>query len=103
VDGANLFRKIIHITLPSLSPVILFNVIIGLIGSFQYFTQAFIMTGGGPMKSTLFYAMYLYQSGFEQLKMGYASAMAVILLLLILLSTLLVFKSSARFVYYGGE
>jgi multiple sugar transport system permease protein len=100
LDGASSFDKFRFVTLPFLSPVILFNVIMGLIGAFQYFTQAYLMTGGGPMNSTLFYALYLYQNAFEMLKMGYASGMAVILLFITLISTLLVFRSSARLVYY---
>ncbi|MCR2823063.1 carbohydrate ABC transporter permease [Lederbergia panacisoli] len=103
IDGATWWHKILFITIPMLTPVILFNLIMGLIGSFQYFTQAYIMTGGGPNDSTLFYALYLYNNAFSYFHMGYASAMAWILFAIIMLVTLLVFKSSARWVYYGGE
>lgn len=106
LDGASPFRKTWHITLPSISPVIFFNLILGIIGTFQYFTQAFLMTGvppGGPANSTLFYALYLFQNAFTYFRMGYASAMAWVLFLLTLGATLLVFRSSARWVYYEGE
>lgn len=103
IDGANSWDKTMNVTLPLLSPVILFNVITGMIGAFQYFTQAFIMTGGGPGDSTLMYSLYLYFNAFRYFKMGYASAMAWILFLLVMAFTLLVFRSSARWVYYGGK
>lgn len=103
IDGATSWSKVIHITLPMLSPVILFNVIMGLIGGFQYFTQAYVMTGGGPVNSTLFYSLYIYRCAFNYFKMGYASALAWLLFLIVMSCTVLVFKSSARVVYYGGE
>ncbi len=103
IEGATGIHKIRYITLPFISPVILFNTILGIIGSFQYFTQAYVMTSGGPSNSTLFYSLYMYQQAFQFLHMGYASAMAWILFILILLATLLIFRSSARWVYYGGE
>lgn len=103
IDGANSWHRVWNVTLPLLSPVILFNVITGLISAFQYFTQAFIMTGGGPGDSTLMYSLYLYYNAFRYFKMGYASAMAWILFLLVMIFTLLVFRSSARWVYYGGK
>ncbi|MBS4201913.1 sugar ABC transporter permease [Bacillus sp. FJAT-49732] len=103
IDGAVGWQKILFITVPMLTPVILFNLIMGLIGSFQYFTQAYIMTKGGPNDSTLFYALYLYNNAFSYFHMGYASAMAWILFVIIMATTLLIFKSSARWVYYGGE
>jgi multiple sugar transport system permease protein len=103
IDGAQWWHKIIFITIPMLSPVILFNVIMGLIGSFQYFTQAYIMTGGGPINSTLFYSLYLYRNAFQYFRMGYACALAWLLFFLILSCTLLILRSSARWVYYGGK
>ncbi len=103
IDGASNWQKTINITIPMISPVIFFNVVMGLIGSFQYFTQAYIMTGGGPADSTLFYSLYLYNNSFRYFKMGYASAMAWILFLIIFGCTFLLFKSSARWVYYGGQ
>lgn len=103
IDGAVWWHKIVYITLPMISPVIFFNLIMGLIGSFQYFTQAYIITSGGPNDSTLFYSLYLYKNAFSYFHMGLASAMAWILFLLIMAVTLLVFRSSARWVFYGGE
>ncbi len=103
LEGANPWQKTIKITVPLISPVILFNVTLGLIGSFQYFTQAYVMTQGGPNNASLFYALYLYQQAFRYLHLGYGSAMAWLLFVLILLVTLAVFKTSAKWVYYGGE
>ncbi len=104
IDGANRLQRFWHVTVPMLSPTIFFNLIMGIIGSLQYFTQAFVLTAGGPDNSTEFYVLNLYQKAFQWLKMGYASAMAWILFLLILLLTLLVFRSSAIWVFYeGGE
>ena len=103
LDGASAWQKTIHIALPMISPVILFTVTMGLIGSFQYFTQAYVMTRGGPADSTLFYSLYLFRNAFVFFKMGYASAMAWILFVIILLGTLIVFRSSARLVYYRGK
>lgn len=103
IDGASGWQKSINVTIPLLSPVILFNVVTGMIGAFQYFTQAFIMTGGGPGDSTMMYSLYLYFNAFRYFKMGYASAMAWILFIVVMLCTLLVFRSSTRWVHYGGK
>jgi multiple sugar transport system permease protein len=103
LEGANTWQRTWHVTLPMISPVILFNVVLGLIGSFQYFTQVYVMTQGGPNNASLFYALYLYLQAFSYLHMGYASAMAWLLFVLILLATFAVFKTSAKWVYYGGE
>jgi len=106
IDGASLFQQFRYITLPSLSPVILFNLIMQTIAGFQNFTQAFIITNGGPMESTLFYALYLYNNAFNYFQMGYASALAWILLLMIAAVTAIIFKTSDRWVFYeskGGE
>jgi multiple sugar transport system permease protein len=103
IDGAGAWMKFRKITLPMLSPILFFNVVMGVIGTFQYFTNAYIMTEGGPGRATLFYNLYLYQSAFKFFKMGYASALAWILFLLILLLTLLIFKSSPYWVYYEGQ
>jgi multiple sugar transport system permease protein len=100
LDGAGGWAGLRHVTLPIISPVIFFNVIMGVIGTFQYFTQTFIMTKGGPSLSTLFYALYLFQNAFENFRMGIACAMAWLLFLATLVATLLVFRSSARWVYY---
>ncbi|WP_257834571.1 carbohydrate ABC transporter permease [Salipaludibacillus agaradhaerens] len=103
VDGANKLQTFFKITIPMLTPVIFFNLIMQTIGGFMIFTQAYLITQGGPMDSTLFYALYLYEMAFEYLRMGYASAMAWILLLIIAAITLLLFKSSSRWVFYESE
>jgi multiple sugar transport system permease protein len=104
LDGAGAWRKAWHITLPMISPVLLFTLVMGLIGTFQYFSQAWIMTPNGqPGDSTLFYALYLFYNAFLYLRMGYASAQAWILFLVIVAATILVFRMTRRFVYYGGE
>jgi multiple sugar transport system permease protein len=102
LDGANWWQRTRSVTLPLISPVIFFNVVTGLIGAFQYFTEAYVMTEGGPGDATLFYGLYLYNSAFRYFKMGYASALAWILFLVILLITLLTFRISRRHVYYSG-
>jgi multiple sugar transport system permease protein len=103
VDGANSWQRFWHITLPMISPVIFYNLVTGIIGTFQYFTNAYIMTDGGPNDATLFYNLYLYVSGFRYLAMGYASALAWVLFFIVLGLTTLIFKSSAAWVYYEGE
>jgi multiple sugar transport system permease protein len=103
IDGAGPLRKFINITLPMLSPTIFYTVVQGLIMSFQYFTQAYILTSGGPMKSTYFYNLMIYTQAFSNIKMGYASALAWFLLLMILVMTLTVFRSSSAWVYYEME
>jgi multiple sugar transport system permease protein len=103
LDGARTFARFFYITLPMLTPVILFNLIMGLIGTFQYFTQAYVMTSGGPQDSTTFYALHLFNKAFLDFKMGYASAMAWVLFVITLAAALLVFRTSARWVYYSGE
>ena len=100
VDGVGPVRRFVGITLPMLSPVILFNVLMAVIGSFQVFTQAFVMTGGEPGDSTRFYVLYLFNQGFEYYEMGYASAMAWLLLLGVMAVTAVILRSSARYVYY---
>lgn len=103
LDGASRWQKFWRITIPMISPAILFTAIIGVIGSFQTFTQSFIMTGGGPANSTLFYLLYLYRNAFTWFEMGYASALAWVLFLIIIVCTLLLLRTSARWVYYEGE
>ncbi|MFD0716242.1 carbohydrate ABC transporter permease [Paenibacillus sp. GCM10027626] len=100
VDGASRIRTFLKITLPMLTPIILFNLVMQTIGSFQMFTQAFVVTQGGPINSTLVYALYLYQKAFAYFDMGYASALAWVLLIMIALSTLVIFGSSRRWVHY---
>lgn len=100
IDGASGWQRIWYITIPMLSPVIYFNLIMGIIGSFQVFAAPYIMTGGGPGRATLFYAMSVYNLAFEDLRMGYASAMAWILFIIILALTLLATRFSRRYVQY---
>jgi multiple sugar transport system permease protein len=102
LEGAGYFRKLFSITLPMLSPIILFNGIMGLINAFQDFTPAYIISNGtgGPAGSTMFYSLYLYQKAFSSFKMGFASAMAWVLLVITAVFTLIIFKTSAKSVYY---
>ena len=102
IDGAGGWHKIWHIAIPMVSPVILFNLVMSFIGGFQYFTLPWLLTGGGPMKATEFYAIFLYRNAFTYLRMGKASALAWILFLVILLFTYALFKGTGRFVYYAG-
>lgn len=103
VDGASTLTRFFRITLPMLTPVIFFNLIMQTIGAFMTFTQAFLITNGGPMDATNFYAVYLYETAFEHLRMGYASAMAWILLVIIGVITLILFATSKYWVHYEGE
>ena len=86
-----------------ISPTIFFNLVTGIIGSLRTFTQGYVMTGGGPLESTLFYALYLYNQAFKHLQMGYASALAWILFIIIMFFTWLIFRSSSIWVYYEVE
>ncbi len=104
IDGASAWRRLWHVTLPAISPVIYFNLIIGVIGALQTFATAFVMfNNGGPDRSALFYAVYLYQNAFEFRQMGYACAMAWVLFLLTLGLTWLASRSTRGFVHYQGE
>jgi len=100
IDGAGSWSKLTKITLPMMSPVMFFQLIMGIIGSFQVFTQAYVMTDGGPHYASLFYVLHLYRHAFKYFRMGYASALAWILFLILLGLTVLVFKSAALWVYY---
>ena len=102
IDGANGSQKLFRITVPLMTPTIFFNLIMSIIGSFQVFTAAYVMTNGGPLHSTLFYMLHLYNNAFRYFKMGYASAMALILFLIILALTLIVNRTSGRWVYYSS-
>jgi multiple sugar transport system permease protein len=103
VDGAGAWRKFWNVTLPMLTPVVLFNLVMGIIGSFQVFTQSYVMTGGGPHYATHFLVLYIYNSAFEYLKMGYAAALAWVLFLIILGLTALIFRSTPFWVYYEAQ
>ena len=100
IDGCNKFQKFFYITLPMLTPYILFNLITGLIGTFQIFAQAYIMTSGGPLDSTLFYVYYLFKQAFEYFNMGYAAALAWILFVIVLIITIIQLYLSKKWVYY---
>ena len=104
VDGAGKLHQFWNITVPSLTPVILFNLVMQMIGAFQSFTQAFVISNGqgGPLDSTMFYTLYLYLKGFFYYEMGYASAMAWVLLVVIAVLTAVIFGSSGRWVTYGS-
>ncbi|GGA11843.1 spermidine/putrescine ABC transporter permease [Paenibacillus marchantiophytorum] len=102
LEGASRWQMLRSITLPAISPVILFQLIMGINDSFQVFTQAFVMTKGGPHYATQFYVYYLWQNGFKFFKMGYASALAWVLLILVMVMTYLVMKISKRYVHYEG-
>ncbi len=105
IDGANDWAKFRHVTLPLMTPVIFFTLILGIIGTFQIFSQIFVLTDGmgGPQNSTLVYVMYLYRNAFNFFRMGYASAMAWILFVLIVVLTWAQFKWASRWVYYESE
>jgi multiple sugar transport system permease protein len=103
IDGATGLGRIRYITIPLMTPIILFQLIMGVIGSFQVFTQSYVMTGGGPLNSTLFYVLYLYKQAFSFFRMGVASAMAWILLITVLVLTLLILRSSGSWVYYESD
>ncbi len=102
IDGASAWQRTRHVTLPMMTPVIFFNLVMGVIHAFQYFTQAFIMTQGGPEESTTFYALYLFYRAWRYLDMGYASAMAWILFVVIMVFTGLILKSQKKWVHYGS-
>ncbi|MEO0649785.1 MAG: sugar ABC transporter permease, partial [Planctomycetota bacterium] len=102
IDGASWWKRLTSVTLPMLSPVIFFNGIMAIIGSFQVFTQAFVMTGGEPGDTTRFYVLYVYDKAFEAYEMGYASALAWLLLVTVLALTALTMWGSKRFVHYEG-
>lgn len=103
IDGASAWKRLTHITIPLMTPVIFFNLVIGIISSFQFFTGVYVLTRGGPADATLFYNLYLYNNAFRYNEMGYASALAWVLFFIVLIMTLLVFKSSSLWVYYEGE
>jgi multiple sugar transport system permease protein len=102
LDGAGPVRKFWHVTVPMMSPIIFFNLIVGIIGSFQAFVQMYVMTNGGPANATLVYLLYLYRTAFEDFDMGYASALAWVLFLILLAITLVQLALAKRWVYYEG-
>jgi len=106
-EGANSWQQFRYVTLPLISPVIFFSLVIGVIYGFQYFTEAYVAAGGSsslgdPQGSLLFYGIWLYEQGFSYFHMGYASALAWVLFLIIMIWTLILIRSSRRWVHYGG-
>ncbi|MEA4824527.1 MAG: sugar ABC transporter permease [Clostridiaceae bacterium] len=103
IDGAGGWRKFLHITLPSLSPIIFYNFLMQTIGSFMSFTQSYVVTSGGPIDETLMYALYIYDTGFTNYHMGYASALSWISLIIIGIITAIIFKTSNYWVFYESK
>ena len=105
IDGAGWFRKFTHVTLPLMTPTIFFNLIMGIIGTFQIFSVVFVLTDGmgGPINSTLVYLIYLYRNAFNYFRMGYSSAMAYVLFAVILVLTLVAFRSARSWVFYESD
>jgi multiple sugar transport system permease protein len=103
VDGANTLQRFRHVTLPMVTPAMFFNVVLGIIGAFQVFTIAYVITNGGPADATLFYSLYLYRVAFQNLRMGYAAALAWVLFLIILAITLIQLATARLWVYYEGS
>lgn len=102
MDGANAFRRLWNVTIPMVSPVILFNMVMSFIGGFQYFTLPWLLTQGGPNQATEFYSLFLYRNAFIYLRMGKANALAWLLFVVIILFTTILFRASGRWVYYAG-
>ncbi len=102
MDGANSLRRLWHVTIPMVSPVILFNMVLSFIGGFQYFTLPWLLTQGGPNQATEFYSLFLYRNAFIFLRMGKANALAWLLFVVIILFTTILFRLSGRWVYYAG-
>jgi multiple sugar transport system permease protein len=103
LDGASIFHKFFRITVPMMTPVVFFNVVMGIINAMQTFTQAYIMTAGGPSNASLFYALLLYRTGFQNQRMGYASSLSWILFMIIAALTFVIFRSSDRWVFYENK
>ncbi len=102
IDGAGNIRQFFHITVPMLSPTIFFNLVTGLIGAFQIFENAYVMTGGGPKYATYFFGLNIYFTAFQSLRFGYASTLAWMLFAIIVALTVFVFSTSQRWVFYAG-
>jgi multiple sugar transport system permease protein len=100
VDGGGPWHRFRHVTLPMMTPTIFYNLVVGVIGTFQVFNQAYVMTEGGPNNATLFYVYYLFRKAFRESEMGYASALAWVLFMIIMVVTFLLFRNARRWVYY---
>ena len=103
LDGCNKFRQLIHITIPQMTPIFFFQLIMSIIGAFHFFAEPMVLTKGGPNDSTMFFNLYLYNNAFKYQAMGFASALAWFLFVIVLILTLCVFKSSDLWVFYEGE
>lgn len=103
IDGGNYWHELINVIIPMVSPTIFFNVLMGLVGSFQVFNQAFLMTGGGPNNKSLFYSYYLYSTAFKQNKMGYACALGWVMFIIMIIFTALFFKTFTKRVFFEGS
>ncbi len=103
IDGANWWRKTLSVTIPMISPVILFNLVMAIIGAFQIFAEPYIMTGGGPEDKTRFVAMFVYDQAFRYHRLGYSSAVAAVLFIIIIILTLVAFRVSRKHVHYSGR
>ena len=103
IDGASWWSTLRNVTLPMMSPVIFFQLVLGVIATLQIFTQAYVLTGGGPDYASFFYAINIYQRAFVELRLGYASALSVVLAVIIIVITGVIFKSSKAWVYYAGD
>lgn len=100
IDGGGPWRRFWHVTLPMMTPTIFYNLVVGVVGTFQVFNQAYVMTEGGPNNATLFYVYYLFRMAFKESEMGYASALAWVLFMIIVVITFLLFRNARRWVYY---
>ncbi|QOV18811.1 sugar ABC transporter permease [Blautia liquoris] len=103
IDGGGFWAKLRHVILPMMTPTIFYNAVMGIINGFQLFTQPYMMTQGGPNNASLFYVYYLYREAFEFSRMGKACAIAWVLFIIIMILTVVIFKGSNKWVYYGGE
>ena len=103
LDGCSKLKQVFYITLPMMTPVIFMNLLLGLIGAFKTFTQIKVLTEGGPNNASLVYMLYIYKTAFVNFKLGYANAMSVLLFIIVGALTIIVFRSSNRWVYYGSE
>jgi multiple sugar transport system permease protein len=103
MDGARMWTKFRHVTLPLLTPTIFFNMVLGVIGALKVFTTAWVATGGGPSYATWFFALHIYQEAFPYGRLGYGSALAWVLAVILLIFTLIQVQASRRWVHYEGE